>query len=177
MIRASTCVAAAWLLIAALQAERNLRPVSHTEWHSLSVVAASGTEAGWPRPPGLGSRGPGPDQGEGRRSCFATRQSGNSRLSIAAQTRQGAVPATGDLPLDRRQTQSARHRAVRRRQVVAQLRTGAEGLPRWLHLDQPRCREAAPRAAIDLEGQHLDRTHEHRALGYGRRPDLQQRRQ
>ena len=64
------------------------------------------------------------------------------RLPHAAPARQGAVPAAGHLPLDRRAPQPARHRAVRRRQVVAVLRAGAEGLPRRLH--RPLRARAAP---------------------------------
>ena len=51
------------------------------------------------------------------------------RLSCRPTARQGAVPATGRRPLDCRASQSADHRAVRCRQVVAQLRAGAESLP------------------------------------------------
>ena len=51
------------------------------------------------------------------------------RLPGSAPARQGAVPATGNLPLDRRAPLVARHRAMRGGQVVAQLRAGAESLP------------------------------------------------
>ena len=63
------------------------------------------------------------------------------RLPRVAPARQSAVPAAGHLPLDRRAPHLARHRAVRRRQVVAVLRAGAESLPRRLH------RPLRPRAA------------------------------
>src|SRR6202035_5712773 len=46
----------------------------------------------------------------------------------AAPARQGAVPAAGHLPLDRRASLPADHRAVRRGQVMAVLCAGAEGL-------------------------------------------------
>ena len=64
------------------------------------------------------------------------------RLPHAAPARQGAVPATGHLPLDRRAPRFAGHRPVRRGQVVAILRAGAEGLPRRLH--RPLRARAAP---------------------------------
>ena len=50
-----------------------------------------------------------------------------------------------DVPLDRRAPQSARHRPVRRRQVVAELRAGAEGLPRRASAcTTPACRACSP---------------------------------
>ena len=75
------------------------------------------------------------------------------RLPHAATARQGAVPATGRRPLDRRASQSARHRAVRRRQVVAQP-------ARWRRkpaVTATRCIYArVPRLFADLELAHGD---------------------
>jgi hypothetical protein len=64
------------------------------------------------------------------------------RLSCRPPARQGTLPAARDQPLDCRASQSARHGAVRRRQVMAQLRPGAESLPRRLHRPLRAC--AAP---------------------------------
>src|SRR5580704_1143393 len=55
------------------------------------------------------------------------------RLPRSTPARQNHVPAARHRPLDRRAPQRAHHRQMRRREIVAQLCAGAEGLPRRLH--------------------------------------------
>jgi len=78
-----------------------------------------------------------------------------SRMSTTATPRRldkATVPAAGRLPLDRRSSQPARHRPVRRRQVMAQLRAGTESLRDGYTVHYAR----VPRLFADLELAHGD---------------------
>ena len=114
-----------------LQTQDRAKDLGHAEWLALLLdrEAASRNHQACPQPAQGGPVAPRPSVDRRR------------RLSHAAPARQGAVPATRHLPLDRRASQSARHRPMRDRQVVASLRAGTEGLPRWLQ------RALCPRAA------------------------------
>ena len=95
------------------------------------------------RPRGRRSRHPAlPDPTARRSAASQPSRDRGRRLPHAAPARQGAVPAVGHLPLDRRAPRLAGHRPVRRRQVVVILRARAEGLPRRLH--RPLRARAAP---------------------------------
>jgi hypothetical protein len=98
-----------------LEAQEEVRNLAHAEWLALLLdrEAASRHRARSIAP--LGASQSNRDRGR--------------RLPNAASARQGAVPAAGDQPLDRRTPQPAGHRPVRRGQVVVILCTGAEGLP------------------------------------------------
>jgi hypothetical protein len=84
--------------------------------------------------------------------CVTVSRDRGRRLLHAPSARQGAVPAAGHLPLDRRPRQSSGHRSVRCRQVVVILCTRAESLPRRLHVHYAR----VPRLFADLDLAHGD---------------------
>ena len=106
-----------------LEAQERAKDLSHAEWLALLLDRETASR----------STRRFQIQAQERQAAALPGVRRGCRLPGIAPARQGAVPAAGNLPLDRRAPLLARHRAMRGGQVVAQLRAGAEGLPRRLH--------------------------------------------
>ena len=120
---------------AELQTQDRAKDLDHADWLALLLdrEAASRNTKRCPDPAPRRPAAPRPGVAS-RTSTTARRASSTGRCSSSSPP-----------PLDRRAPQSAHHRALRRRQVLARLRARPEGLPRRPHrASTPACRGSSP---------------------------------